>query len=64
MLRDRDRAEAWKIHIRLVPDLHRRLRIPCAKLDVTIQGFVVEQAGPELGSHLGCGFGGAGKGLV
>lgn len=41
MVPDRDRADARKIHIRLLPDLHRRLRIRCAELDVTIQDFVV-----------------------
>jgi len=37
-----DRAEMRKIHIRLLPDLHRRLRIRCAELDTTIQDFVVD----------------------
>ena len=49
MVPDRDRADARKIHIRLVPDLHRRLRIRCAELDVTIQDFVVDLLERELG---------------
>lgn len=36
------RADARKTPIRLVPDLHGRLRIHCADLDVTIQDFVVD----------------------
>lgn len=46
---DRDRAGARKIDIRLLPDLHRRLRIRCAERDVTIQDFVVELLERELG---------------
>ena len=49
MVPDRDRADARKIHIRLLPDLHRRLRIRCAELDVTIQDFVVGLLERELG---------------
>lgn len=29
-----------KIHIRLSEDTHRQLRIRCAELDITIQGYV------------------------
>ena len=55
---DRDRADARKIHIRLLPDLHRRLRIRCAELDVTIQDFVVDLLERELGEPPGVQGGG------
>jgi hypothetical protein len=57
MVPDRDRADARKIHIRLLPDLHRRLRIRCAELDVTIQDFVVDLLERELGEPPGAGGG-------
>lgn len=53
MVPDRDRADARKIHIRLLPDLHRRLRIRCAELDVTIQDFVVGLLERELAEQGG-----------
>ena len=36
-----ERPAERKIHIRLTQDMHRRLRIRCAELDVTIQDYVV-----------------------
>ena len=36
-----ERDAERKIHIRLTQDMHRRLRIRCAELDVTIQDYVV-----------------------
>jgi len=36
-----ERSAERKIHIRLTQDMHRRLRIRCAELDVTIQDYVV-----------------------
>ena len=36
-----ERSAERKIHIRLSQDMHRRLRIRCAELDVTIQDYVV-----------------------
>ncbi len=36
-----EREAERKIHIRLTQDMHRRLRIRCAELDVTIQDYVV-----------------------
>ncbi len=44
-----ERTETRKIHIRLMPDLHRRLRIRCAELDTTIQNFVVDLLDRDLG---------------
>jgi plasmid stability protein len=43
------RDEARKIHIRLTPELHQRLRVRCAERDTTIQDFVVELLERELG---------------
>ena len=37
-----------KIHIRLSQDMHRRLRIRCAELDVTIQDYVVRMLNQAL----------------
>lgn len=37
-----------KIHTRVEEGLHRRLRIRCAELDTTIQGFVVKLVDCEL----------------
>ncbi len=42
------RDEARKIHIRLTPQLHQRLRVRCAERDMTIQDFVVELLEREL----------------
>ncbi len=36
-----ERSADRKIHIGLIRDRHRRLRIRCAELDVTIQDYVV-----------------------
>ena len=36
-----EREAERKIHIRMTQDMHRRLRIRCAELDVTIQDYVV-----------------------
>ena len=48
-----DRAADKKIHVRLPPALHRRLRVRCARLDTTIQEFVVELLNRELGGAQG-----------
>jgi hypothetical protein len=37
-----------KIHVRLGGDLHRRLRIRCAELELTIQDYVVRLLEGEL----------------
>lgn len=42
-------APERKIHVRLSPDLHRRLRVCCAELDTTIQDYVVGLLERELG---------------
>lgn len=42
-----------KIHIRVEEGLHRRLRIRCAELDTTIQGFVVKFLDRELSDNAG-----------
>jgi plasmid stability protein len=44
----REQNAGKKILIRMEEDLHRRLRIRCAKLDTTIQEFVVELLDREL----------------
>ena len=37
-----------QIHVRLPRELHRRLRIRCAELDVTIQDYVVRALEQKL----------------
>ena len=44
-----DATPERKIHVRLSPDLHRRLRVRCAELDTTIQDYVVGLLERELG---------------
>ena len=48
-----DRAAERKIHIRLTQDMHRRLRIRCAELDVTIQDYVVRTLDQALAGKPG-----------
>ena len=43
-----DAAPERKIHVRMSPDLHRRLRVHCAELDTTIQDYVVGLLEGEL----------------
>jgi hypothetical protein len=43
-----DAAPERKIHDRLSPDLHRRLRVRCAELDTPIQDYGVELLESEL----------------
>jgi hypothetical protein len=43
-----ERSAERKIHLRLTQDMHRRLRLRCAGLDVTIQDYVVRMFGREL----------------
>ena len=46
-----DEPAARKIHVRLTLDMHRRLRIRCAELDVTIQDYVVRLLAQTLGAE-------------
>ena len=48
-----ERPTERKIHIRLTQDMHRRLRIRCAELDVTIQDFVVSILDQSLDAEAG-----------
>ena len=43
-----EREAEGKIHIRLTQDMHRRLRIRCAEVDVTIQDYVVRTLNQAL----------------
>ena len=43
-----DAAPERKIHVRLSPDMHQRLRVRCAELDTTIQDYVVTLLAREL----------------
>ena len=43
-----EREAGGKIHIRLTQDMHRRLRIRCAEVDVTIQDYVVRTLNQAL----------------
>ncbi len=43
-----ERSAERKIHIRLALDMHRRLRIRCAELDVSIQDYVVRMLDQTL----------------
>ena len=43
-----ERDAERKLHIRLTQDMHRRLRIRCAELDVTIQDYVVRMLDQAL----------------
>ena len=43
-----ERSDERKIHIRLTQDMHRRLRLRCAGLEVTIQDYVVRMFEREL----------------
>ena len=43
-----ERSAERKIHIRLTQDMHRRLRLRCAGLEVTIQHYVVRMFDREL----------------
>lgn len=45
-----EQPEEKKIHVRLDGDLHRRLRIRCAELELTIQDYVVRLLQAELRS--------------
>ena len=47
-----ERPTERKIHIRLTQDMHRRLRIRCAELDVTIQNFVVSMLEQALAGEV------------
>ena len=48
-----ERPAERKIHIRMTQDMHRRLRILCAALDVTIQDFVVRTLDQALTGEVG-----------
>ncbi len=48
-----ERPAERKIHIRLTQDMHRRLRIRCAELDVTIQDYVVRTLDQALAGEVG-----------
>lgn len=48
-----ERAAERKIHIRVTQDMHRRLRIRCAELDVTIQDYVVRTLDQALANEVG-----------
>jgi len=50
-----EREAERKIHIRLTHDMHRRLRIRCAELDVTIQDYVVRTLDQALACEVGDG---------
>ena len=43
-----ERSAERKIHIRLTQDMHRRLRLRCAGLDVIIQDYAVRMFEREL----------------
>jgi plasmid stability protein len=48
-----ERGAERKIHIRLTQDMHKRLRIRCAELDVTIQDYVVRMLDQALTGEAG-----------
>jgi len=48
-----ERGAERKIHIRLTQDIHKRLRIRCAELDVTIQDYVVRMLDQALTGEAG-----------
>ncbi len=48
-----ERETERKIHIRMTQDMHRRLRIRCAELDVTIQDYVVRKLDQALSYEVG-----------
>ncbi len=48
-----ERDAEKKIHVRLTQDMHRRLRIRCAELDVTIQDYVVRMLDQALAGEAG-----------
>lgn len=48
-----EREAERKIHIRMTQDMHRRLRIRCAELDVTIQDYVVRKLDQALSCEVG-----------
>lgn len=48
-----ERDAEKKIHVRLTQDMHRRLRIRCAELDVTIQDYVVRMLDQTLTGEAG-----------
>jgi predicted HicB family RNase H-like nuclease len=48
-----ERDAERKLHIRLTQDMHRRLRIRCAELDVTIQDYVVRMLDQALAGASG-----------
>ena len=48
-----ERDAERKIHIRLTQETHRRLRIRCAELDVTIQEYVVRVLDQALAGEAG-----------
>jgi len=44
-----EREAERKIHIRMTSDMHRRLRIRCVELDVTIQDNIVRTLDQDCG---------------
>ena len=48
-----ERGAERKIHVRLTQGMHKRLRIRCAELDVTIQDYVVRMLEQALTGEAG-----------
>jgi hypothetical protein len=48
-----ERPAERKIHIRMTQDMHRRLRLRCTELDVTIQDFVLRTLDQALTGEVG-----------